>query len=429
MLPGGEIVDLEIRGGRIFRIGRSLSSQGGVAAGGNLIMPGVIDAHVHLRDFSGAHKEDWLSGTKAAASGGITTLLDMPNNHPPAVDRGMLEEKALKARRGLVNFAFHLGATRDTPVVIREELSPEAYSTLPCEPGSRRIKLPVASLKIYLGSSTGDLLIEDEETLEALFSSWNGLFTIHGEDEATIRQNLAGAVPPEGQERHEIARDRNAAVNAVKRVLALAGKHGRRIHICHVSTIEEISLIRQARSGHCEVTCEVTPHNLLLTREDALGRGNLLKVNPPLRTNKDCEALWNALLDGTVDMIASDHAPHLKQDKLRPYDDAPSGLPGLETTLPLIITAASERGISMELVAEWLSRKPSHVFQLGERGLIEEGSVADLVLVDLKAVREVREEELLTKVRWSPFTGWPLKGWPLLTIVGGRIVYAREGFL
>jgi len=437
LLPGGDRTDVALEGGVIAAIGECRSGGTSIDIKGHLLIPGAIDGHVHLRDFQQAYKEDWSSGTRASASGGITTILEMPNTSPPTVDRESILSKCALAGKGIVNYGIHLGATAGTCRILMQE-SIGVSGRLPALPESMNERrgreafqdssdeLPVASLKLFLGSTTGSLLIDSDELLEELFRCWSGLFTAHCEDEKSIRRNLRSIGKGEGQRHHESIRSRETALLAVARLLDLGERFGRRVHICHVTTKEEISLIRSARAKGSPVSAEVTPHHLFLSRDDALKRGNLLKVNPPLREKEDCLSLRQALMDGTVDCVASDHAPHLLEEKRQGYERAPAGLPGLETMVPLIISHALREGIPLTTVSRWLAEKPADIFGIQGRGKLEVGAAADLAVIDLVNRRAVKGEMLHTKARWSPFEGLELAGWPLLTVVNGRIAFRRE---
>jgi len=435
LLPGGDRTDVALEGGLITAIGDCRSGGTSIDIKGHLLIPGAIDSHVHLRDFRQAYKEDWLSGTRAAASGGITTILEMPNTSPPTVDRESILSKCALAGKGIVNYGIHLGATAETCRILRREgigvserlpSLPDGLDRVKGSPPVSTDELPVASLKIFLGSTTGSLLIDSDELLEELFRCWSGLFTAHCEDEKSIQKNIRSIGTGEGQLHHESIRSREAALLAVARLLEIGERFGRRLHICHVTTKEEISLIRSARARGLTVSAEVTPHHLFLSRDDALKRGNLLKVNPPLREKEDCLSLREALMDGTVDCVASDHAPHLLEEKRKGYEETPAGLPGLETMLPLIITFALRERIPLGDVSRWLAEKPARIFGIRGRGSLEVGAAADLAVIDLRKRRAVKGEMLQTKARWSPFEDMELAGWPLLTLVNGRIACRRE---
>lgn len=430
MDAGGEIIHVTIREDRIWKIGKAAPAPKTINCRGMMILPGAVDCHVHLRDFDNAHKEDWYSGTTAAAAGGITTVLEMPNSSLPTVDTSSLKEKVVRAASAITNYGLHLGATHHTWQTLQSEPHLHVGTGCPVSPGMAVTGdlYPIASLKVYLGSTTGTLLIDDDEELERLFALWKGRITVHGESERLIKENRGRFQHLEGQQRHEEERSRAAAVDALKKILGLAEAYGRNVHICHISTEEEIALIAAAKSSGLGVTCEVAPHHLFLNRDDALGKGNLLKVNPPLREPSDCRALWNALLEGTIDLIATDHAPHLKQEKDSPYEKAPAGLPGLETLLPLVITRAREESIPLTRVSDWLCRNPVRIFGLGGRGSLQEGYAADLVIIDPEKQRSVRGDRLFTRCKWSPFEGRVLSGWPAMTIVAGKIVFKEEGF-
>jgi len=439
LLPGGERADVAVEGGVIAAVGECGDGGLTIDVKGHLLIPGAIDCHVHFRDFRHAYKEDWLSGTSAASAGGVTTVLEMPNTSPPSVDRESLLAKCDLARKGTVNYGLHLGATAETCTVIAREglavsdrlpSAPEISSRSAPDgfgrPREGLADLPIASLKVFFGSTTGNLLIDSDEVLEELFRCWSGLFTAHCEDEKSIMQATRSAREGEGQTLHEQIRSREAALLALEKYLALGERYGRRVHVCHVTTREEISLIRSARGRGLPVSAEATPHHLFLCRDDALGNGNLLKVNPPLREKEDCESLRQALIDGTVDCIASDHAPHLIEEKRRPYQEASAGVPGIETAVPLALTFALREGIQVSTAVRWLSEKPAGIFGLTGRGTLEPGAAADLTVVDMTGKRAVRGRRLRTKARWSPFEGWELAGWPILTMVNGRVVFRED---
>ncbi len=372
--------------------------------GKNLVaLSGLIDVHVHLREPGLTHKEDFLSGSMAAAAGGVTTVLDMPNTNPPTTTVKALEEKRELAKKSIVNYGFYFGATSEN---IDELLK------------ARNIK----SVKIYMGSSTGNLLLKDSEFVENVFRRWNGIITVHAEDENCLEQQK-GKFPMK-TENHGKFRPRECAVIALKKVILFARKYKRHLHIAHISTKEEVDIIKSAKKSGINISCEVTPHHLFLSENDLKNLGNFGKMNPPLREKADCDALWSEL-GKTIDIVATDHAPHTKEEKLEPYTEAPSGVAGLETTLPLLLDAYNKKKIDLRTLIKVTSENPAKVFGIKNKGFLREGFDADIVLVEIGKVREVKDSELFTKCKWSPFNSWKLKGYPVMTFVNGNLIYSN----
>jgi dihydroorotase len=376
-----------------------------IDAQGLTLLPGVIDPQVHFREPGLEHKEDLFTATSACAKGGVTSFLEMPNTRPLTSNQQALDDKLQRAQnKCLVNYGFFIGATGEN--------LPDLLAANPT-PG----------IKIFMGSMHGPLLVDSEEKLEAIFAQGNRLIAVHAEDQARInqrRQEFAGI--------HDVAvhsqiQDNQAALLATKRALKLSQKYQRRLHILHMSTSEEAELLREHKPSW--VTAEVTPQHLLLNTSAYEKIGTLAQMNPPLRSPHDNEVLWQALLDGVIDFIATDHAPHTLEEKAQPYPNSPSGMPGVETSLPLMLTAAKQGRCSVAQVVKWMSTAVAKAYGIPNKGAIAPGYDADLVLVDLNTYRPVVREELLTKCRWSPFEGWDLTGWPVYTIVGGQIVYEK----
>jgi dihydroorotase len=282
---------------------------------------------------------------------------------------------------------------------------------------------PTCGIKIFMGSMHGQLLVDEEAALEPIFATGTRLIAVHAEDQARInqrRQEYAGISDPTI---HSTIQDNQAALNATQLALKLSKKYQRRLHILHLSTAEEAELLREDKPSW--VTAEVTPQHLLLNTSAYEKIGTLAQMNPPLRSPHDNDVLWQALLDGVLDFIATDHAPHTLEEKAQPYPNSPSGMPGVETSLPLMLTQAMQGRCSVAQVANWMSTAVAKAYGIPKKGAIAPGYDADLVLVDLENYRPVLREELLTKCRWSPFEGWNLTGWPVTTIVGGQIVYDK----
>jgi dihydroorotase len=382
-----------------------------IDATGLTLLPGVIDPQVHFREPGLEHKEDLFTATCACAKGGVTSFLEMPNTRPLTTTQVLLDDKLQRAAsKCLVNYGFFIGATAANL------------------PDLRQAK-PTPGIKIFMGSMHGDLLVSQEEALERIFyrdlaavpPAENRLIAVHAEDQARIlerRQQFAGITDPAI---HSQIQDNQAALQATQLALRLSKKYQRRLHILHLSTAEEAELLRHEKFPW--VTAEVTPQHLLLNTSAYTEIGTLAQMNPPLRSPHDNQVLWQALLDGVIDLIATDHAPHTLAEKAQPYPNSPSGMPGVETSLPLMLTQAMQGRCTVAQVAHWMSRAVAQAYQIPNKGAIAPGYDADLVLVDLKHYAPVQRTELLTKCGWSPFEGWSLTGWPAITIVGGQVVF------
>ena len=412
VLPGKVFEgDIGIDSGRISKIGRGLSGDETYDAEGKYVIPGLIDAHVHFREPGASEKEDWITGSSAAAAGGVTTVLEMPNTKPPTVTKELLEEKRTAyASRSIVNYGFHFGAAAGNE-------------------GELRKIDRIASVKFYLGSTTGGLLVESDSTLFEqlkILAERDILATAHAESEPLISlaTNKLRAAGRNDLESYSESRPNAAAAEAANRMIGFSKKAGSRLHICHVSTREEVGILAMRRK-ELPLTAEASPHHLFLTKEDYKELGTLAKVNPPLRSKEDQKALWKALSDGTIDMIATDHAPHLLKEKKLGIWDAPSGVPGLETMLPLLLNEVNAGRLTIGQVSKLTSENPAKIFRIGNKGGIKEGYDADLVVVDMNMEKEVDGKKLYTKCKWSPFAGRSLKGWPVMTFVSGRLVFDR----
>ncbi len=379
-----------------------------IDAGGRLLLPGVIDAQVHFRDPGAPHKEDLGSGSRAAVAGGVTSFLEMPNTAPPTVSQQALDAKLARAASVCVaNYGFFIGATPDNL---------DAINTA----------APVCGIKVFMGSSTGSLLVYRERDLERIFANGDRLIAVHAEDEQRIRARsarFAASAPdqPLHPRLHSRIRDRECALRATERALTLAERYQRRLHILHLSTADEVALLRRRKPPW--VTAEAIPNHLFLNEADYDRLGTCAQMNPPLRTQADNEALWQGLLDGVIDFVATDHAPHTLAEKARPYPDSPSGMPGVETSLPLMLTEMAAGRCSLAQIQRWMSRGPAEAYRLRNKGIIAEGWDADLTLVDLTQSRTVVDAEMFTRAGWSPFAGRALTGWPVCTVVGGEIVF------
>jgi dihydroorotase len=376
-----------------------------IDANGLTLLPGMIDPQVHFREPGLEYKEDLFTASCACARGGITSFLEMPNTRPLTDNQAALDDKLRRAsEKCLVNYGFFIGATADN---LSEILQVS----------------PTPGIKIFMGSMHGALLIDQEALLEKIFSQGSRLIAVHAEDQARIlqrRQEFAGITDPAI---HSQIQDNQAALLATQLALKLSKRYQRRLHILHLSTAEEADLLRQDKPAW--VTAEVTPQHLLLNTSAYEQIGTLAQMNPPLRSPHDNEVLWQALRDGVIDFIATDHAPHTLEEKARGYPNTPSGMPGVETSLAVMLTQAMQGRCTVPQVANWMSTAVAQAYGIPNKGKIEVGYDADLVLVDLDTYQPVKREDLQTKCGWSPFEGWSLTGWPIVTIVGGQIAYER----
>lgn len=413
LCPTGEFLigDVEIRNGKIVQVAPEIStptdSLGAreIDANGLTLLPGVIDPQVHFREPGLEYKEDLFTASCACARGGVTSFLEMPNTRPLTITQEALDDKLRRAAdKCLVNYGFFIGATPDNlPDLLDAQ--------------------PTCGIKIFMGSAHGHLLVERESELEPIFAKGSRLIAVHAEDQARINQRkkeFAGITDPAI---HSTIQDNQAALNATLLALKLSKKYQRRLHILHLSTAEEAELLREDKPSW--VTAEVTPQHLLLNTSAYEKIGTLAQMNPPLRSPHDNEVLWQALLDGVIDFIATDHAPHTLEEKAKDYPNTPSGMPGVETSLPLMLTQAMQGRCTVSQVANWMSTAVAKAYKIPNKGVIAPGYDADLVLVDLDNYHPVLREEVLSKCGWSPFEGWNLTGWPVITIVGGQVVYEQ----
>ena len=409
LLPNGEFLvgDVEICEGKILRVAPSIAAVGDreIMAIGLTLLPGVIDPQVHFREPGLEHKEDLFTAICACAKGGVTSFLEMPNTRPLTTTQAALDDKLSRAaEKCLVNYGFFIGAT--------PENLPDLLSANPT-PG----------IKVFMGSMHGQLLVDGEATLEAIFAAGDRLIAVHAEDQARINQRRQEFAGMDDVAVHSQIQDNQAALLATQLALKLSNKYQRRLHILHLSTGEEAELLRQEKPSW--VTAEVTPQHLLLNTSAYEKIGSLAQMNPPLRAPRDNEILWQALLDGVIDFIATDHAPHTLAEKAQDYPNTPSGMPGVETSLPLMLTQAVQGRCTVAQVANWMSAAVAQAYKIPNKGKIAPGFDADLVLVDLDNYRLVVREEMVTKCGWSPFEGWNLTGWPVVTVVGGKVVFEK----
>ncbi|MBN2111755.1 amidohydrolase family protein [Candidatus Woesearchaeota archaeon] len=365
-----------VKNGKIASItSKNLKADKEIDAKKNYVIPGIIDPHVHFREPGMTHKEDFFTGSVAAAAGGITTILDMPNTNPPTTTAELLKEKKHLARKSIVNYGLHFGAAIDN---IKEII---------------KVRDKVASTKLFMNLSTGKMMIDDRIKLEQIFEV-SKIVAVHAE-----KEKVAEAV-------------------------AYSKKTGTPLYLCHISLKDEIDFLRKAKNR--KIFAEATPHHLFLTESDFRKQKGFADMKPNLKSKKDQDALWKAIDEGIIDTIGTDHAPHTKEEKRK--KEHPSGVPGCETALPLMLDAVNRGKISLTRVVRLMCVNPAKIFRIKNKGRLKEGYDADLTILDMNKKKKVQNKELFTKCKWSPFDGKILKGWPVITIVGGNVVFDETGF-
>ncbi len=410
ILPTGQSrVDVLLENGKILGIDppQGAAVDETIRADNQYLLPGVVDAHVHFREPGVTHKEDFQTATRACAKGGVTSFLEMPNTNPTTTTcERLLEKLAIASGKCLVNYGFYIGATPHNVVELKNAVR---------TPG----------IKIFIGSSTGDLLVDDQGDLEKIFAETTLPICAHCEDETIVRANRDQLNGGSTYADHSRIRDVAAAVVSTKRALDLAFRHKHRFHVLHVSTAAETELFRDLRGL---ITAEVCPHHLYFNVDDYERLGSLIQMNPSVKTSDDNAGLWKALKDGRIQMIATDHAPHTIEEKRQPYPKSPSGLPAVENSLALMLDCVNAGICSIESIVHWMCDAPARVWDMVGKGRIAEGYDADLVIVDLFKKQIVRNENQVTKCGWSPWDGVTLQGWPIRTIVNGRTVFSDGQF-
>ena len=411
--------DLRIENGRIAAIGSGLQARAGekvVDAAGRWLLPGMIDDQVHFREPGLTHKGDIASESAAAVAGGLTSFMDMPNTNPPTLDAAALEAKyALAKGRAWGNHGFYLGASNDNLEAVRT-LDPRSA------PG----------IKVFMGASTGNMLVDNPETLDGIFREAPTPIITHCEDTPTIDRTLAEFKAKYGEdgltpEMHPDIRSREACIKSTRLALSLARKHGTRLHVLHISTADELALFQRGPLVHPDgarkrITAETCVHFLRFDRADYARLGNLIKCNPAIKDASDREALIKALVDDVIDVLATDHAPHTLEEKQKPFLQAPSGLPLVQYALLAAIELVHEKRMDITRVVQKTAHAPAQLFDVKERGYLREGYWADLVLVDDEPLT-VRREDVLSKCGWSPFEGTTFRSRIGATWVNGRLVW------
>lgn len=408
-------MDVLIKAGKISHLGKAIQADEHttvIEAAGKYLLPGLIDDQVHFREPGLTHKACIRSESRAAVAGGITSFIEMPNTNPQTTTVEELERKfAIAAQDALANYSFMFGGTNDNFDEIKKLDTTQ-----------------VAGLKLFLGSSTGNMLVDNEDVLRKIFSSTDLVISVHCEDEPTIRENLAAHIEQYGDdipiEKHPEIRSHEACYLSSSRAIALAKETGARLHVFHLSTAQETNLFDNSLPlAEKKITTEVCTHHLWFTSEDYKEKGTFIKWNPAVKNKEDREALWAALNDDRIDVLATDHAPHTLEEKQNPYTKAPSGGPLVQHALLALLTAVKAGKITLEKMVEKACHNPAILFQIAKRGYLREGYFADLVLVDLNKSVTVKKEDLLYQCGWSPFEGTTFDAAIEKTWVNGNLVY------
>jgi len=403
--------DVGVREGRIAAIGDLLQASAGeiIDCRGLHILPGVVDSQVHFREPGLEHKQDLETGSRAAVLGGVTTVFEMPNTNPLTTSAETLADKV---RRGTgrmhCDFAFWVGGTRDNARDVAE---------LERLPGA-------AGIKVFMGSSTGDLLVEDDDGVSAILKNTRRRAAFHSEDEFRLRERLNERIEDDPSS-HPVWRDAVAALQCTERLVRIARETRARIHVLHISTAEEIEFL----SAHKDVaSCEATPHHLTLSAEDYATLGTLIQMNPPVRSARHRDGIWQGIGQGIVDVLGSDHAPHTLAEKAKAYPASPSGMTGVQTLVPIMLDHVNAGRLTLERLVDLTSHGPNRLFGMARKGRIAVGYDADLTVVDLQRTQTITNAQAGSKAGWTPYDGREVTGWPVGTIVrGNRVMW--EGMI
>ena len=373
------------------------------------LLPGVIDPHVHFREPGHIENEDLESGSRAAAAGGVTSFLDMPNNSPNTTNRTTLERKiSLASKKSVTHHGFFIGATKDNVLDLQSVEGMDG----------------VCGIKVFMGSSTGDLLVHEQEHLEEIFANTEGIIATHAEDEERLQQRKAEFSHRTDIASHAECRDVECAFLATKRAAALAKDHDHRLHVVHLTSGKEADWIQKNKADL--ITTEVCTQHLTFDQDDVERLGERVLMNPPIRYTEDRDALWRGLRNGAIDCVVTDHAPHSLEAKSAGFPDSPAGMPGVGASLPLMLTHAMNGKCSLTEVVRWMCEGPARVYGIRGKGALIDGHDGDLALVDLEDRRTITDSDTWTKVGWTPYAGMELTGWPMYTIVDGEVVHKRE---
>ncbi|WP_433761841.1 dihydroorotase [Brucella anthropi] len=402
--------DVGIRNGRIAAIGSLSTHTAGemIDCTGLHILPGVVDSQVHFREPGLEHKEDLETGSLAAVLGGVTSVFEMPNTKPLTTSAETLEDKIRRGRHRMhCDFAFWVGGTRDNANDVAE---------LERLPGA-------AGIKVFMGSSTGDLLVEDDDGVRSILNNTRRRAAFHSEDEFRLKEREGLRVQGDPSS-HPVWRDEVAALQCTERLVRIARDTGARIHVLHISTAEEIDFLKD----HKDVaTCEATPHHLTLSADDYKTLGNLIQMNPPVRDKRHRDGVWKGIDQGIVDVLGSDHAPHTLEEKQKPYPASPSGMTGVQTLVPIMLDHINAGRLTLERFVDLSSHGPNRIFGMARKGRIAVGYDADLTIVDMKRRETITHEQAGSKAGWTPYHGKTVTGWPIGTFVRGiKVMWEAE---
>jgi dihydroorotase len=413
ILRGGTVVnqdgvgvrDIGVRDGRVAALSDLSRADAGesIDCRGLTILPGVIDSQVHFREPGAEHKEDLETGSRAAVLGGVTAVFEMPNTEPQTVSAAALEDKLARARgRMHCDHAFWVGGTAENADDIPE---------LERLPGA-------AGIKVFMGSSTGNLLVPDDAGVRAILQRTRRRAAFHSEDEFRLRARL-GERRPDDPASHPIWRDAEAALSSTRRLVAIARETGALIHVLHVSTAEEMPFL----AAHKDIaSVEVTPHHLTFSADDYPRLGTLLQMNPPVRDSGHRDGIWAGVRNGTADILGSDHAPHTLEEKAKPYPQSPSGMPGVQTLVPVMLDQVVRENLSLERFMDMTSAGPARLFGIAGKGRIAAGYDADFTIVDLKRRETIQNSWIASRCGWTPYAGLSVTGWPVGTVIRGQRV-------
>ncbi|HWD13791.1 dihydroorotase [Pseudochrobactrum sp. sp1633] len=402
---GSAIRDIGVKNGRITAIGSLSDKSAGevINCAGLHILPGVVDSQVHFREPGMEHKEDLQTGSLAAVLGGVTSVFEMPNTKPLTTSPEALADKVKRGTHRMhCDFAFWVGGTRDNAKDVAE---------LERLPGA-------AGIKVFMGSSTGDLLVEDDEGVASILRNTRRRAAFHSEDEFRLREREGLRVENDPSS-HPVWRDEIAALTCTQRLVRIARETRARIHVLHISTAEEIEFLKDCKDV---ATCEATPHHLTLSSEDYKTLGNLIQMNPPVRDARHRDGVWHGIGQGVVDVLGSDHAPHTLEEKQKPYPASPSGMTGVQTLVPIMLDHVNAGRLSLERFVDLSSHGPNRIFGMSRKGRIAVGYDADLTIVDMKHRETITHEQAGSKAGWTPYHGKTVTGWPVGTIVRGHKV-------
>lgn len=413
ILTGGTVVnhdgegprDIGVKNGRIAAIGdlRQASAGETIDCRGLHILPGVVDSQVHFREPGLEQKEDLETGSRAAVLGGVTAVFEMPNTNPLTISEATLADKVRRGSgRMHCDFAFWVGGTRDNAGDVGE---------LERLPGA-------AGIKVFMGSSTGDLLVEDDEGVASILRNTRRRAAFHSEDEFRLRERLGERIEGDPSS-HPVWRDEIAALRCTERLVRIARDARARIHVLHISTAEEILFLEQ----HKDVaTCEATPHHLTLSADDYLRLGTLIQMNPPVRASRHRDGVWHGIAQGIVDVLGSDHAPHTLAEKAKPYPASPSGMTGVQTLVPIMLDHVNAGRLTLQRFVDLSSHGPQRIFGMARKGRIAAGYDADFTVVDMKRRETITNAQAGSKAGWTPYDGKEVTGWPVGTVIRGRRV-------